>query len=125
MFCIVESFRYGFYFLKMRNLDETFIGKLFGIIRYNSFLVCYPLGAGSECLIVYLTARMLSKTNPDFYSIRMPNRLNFAFDMVYFMYALIPIYGTVFPQIYTYLLRQRKAYMLSLKEKRNEKRKNE
>ena len=41
----------------------------------------------------------------------MPNKVNFAFDMTYCMYFMIVMYGAVFPKLYTYLLRQRKAYM--------------
>jgi len=118
MFCIVESFRYSFYFLKQMGLEDSKIGRLFGLIRYNSFLLCYPIGAFSECLALFYTARHMSKEFPDKYSIRMPNRFNFAFDMNLFMYVMIPLYGVVFPRIYAYLLKQRKAYMQSLREKR-------
>jgi very-long-chain (3R)-3-hydroxyacyl-CoA dehydratase len=111
MFCIVESFRYAFYFLKSNGKDESLIGKLFGLIRYNSFLICYPLGAGSECLVVYEVAKRIRKEMPDRLSIRMPNKVNFAFDMTYCMYFMIVLYGAVFPKLYSYLLRQRKAYM--------------
>jgi hypothetical protein len=114
MFCIVESFRYAFYFLKQHNLDETLLGKIFGLIRYNSFLVCYPTGAASECLMVYKVAKKIQKEMPDRFSIRMPNKFNFAFDMVYFMYLMIVLYGAIFPKIYGYLLRQRKSYLTNL-----------
>lgn len=108
MFCLVESFRYGYYFLKQNSIEL----KLFGLIRYNSFIVCYPLGAASECLVLYFTAKKLG----DHYSLKMPNAWNFAFDMPLFMFALIPVYGAVFPQIYGYLMKQRRHYLHSLRE---------
>ena len=113
MFCIVESFRYAFYFLKSHAKDETLIGKFFGLIRYNTFLVVYPIGAGAECLTVYQVAWRIRKEMPDQFSIRMPNKFNFAFDTIYFMYLMIVLYGAVFPKIYSYLLRQRRSYMQS------------
>jgi Protein tyrosine phosphatase-like protein, PTPLA len=111
MFCVVESFRYSFYLLKQHNLDNSFIGRICGMIRYNSFIVCYPIGALGECLVLYYTAKMIQKNHPDEYAIRMPNSLNFSFDMAWAMYAMLPLYGAVFPQIYIYLLGQRKHYM--------------
>ena len=105
MFCIVESFRYAFYFLKSHGKDESLIGKLLGLIRYNSFLVCYPIGAASECLVVYEVAKRIRKEMPDRFSIRMHNKANFAFDMTYCMYFMIVLYGAVFPKLYTYLLK--------------------
>ena len=111
MFCLVESFRYGFYFLKQQGLDETLIGSIFGLIRYNSFLVCYPLGAIGESMSVYLLAKHLGKEIPDTYSVRMPKIFNFAFNVPYFMYVMLPTYAVVFPRIYTYLLKQRRQYL--------------
>lgn len=120
MFCLVESFRYGFYFLKQQGLDETLIGRGFGLIRYNSFLVCYPLGAIGECMSLYLLAKSLQVKDdiPDTYSIRMPNRFNFAFNVPYFMYLMLPTYAVVFPRIYTYLLKQRRQYLASSQRKK-------
>ena len=120
MFCLVESFRYGFYFLKHQGLDETLIGRGFGLIRYNSFLVCYPLGAIGECMSLYLLAKSLQVKDdiPDTYSIRMPNRFNFAFNVPYFMYLMLPTYAVVFPRIYTYLLKQRRQYLASSQRKK-------
>ena len=118
MFCLVESFRYGFYFLKQQGLDETLIGRIFGLIRYNSFLVCYPLGAIGECMSLYLLAKSLGRDIPDAYSIKMPNRFNFAFNVPYFMYLMLPTYAVVFPRIYTYLLKQRRQYLASTQKKK-------
>jgi Protein tyrosine phosphatase-like protein, PTPLA len=95
MFSIVESSRYGFYFLKGRNLDSTKIGRLFGLLRYNTFTICYPVGACCDCLVGFYSAKFLSGV--DDYSVRMPNSWNFAFDMSYFLYALVPLYGATFP----------------------------
>ena len=95
MFSIVESSRYGFYFLKGRGLDQTKLGRIFGLLRYNTFTVCYPVGACCDCLVGFYSAKFLSGTND--YSIRMPNAFNFAFDMSYFLYALVPLYGATFP----------------------------
>ena len=100
MFAIVESYRYGFYFLKQINLDRTPIGKFFGFLRYNLFLICYPIGAGSEVMALYFAGKMIKKTDSDLYTVKMPNKFNFMWDTVYFMYFMIPIYGVIFPKIY-------------------------
>lgn len=55
---------------------------------------------------------------PDRFSIRMPNKVNFAFDMAYCMYFMIVLYGAVFPKLYSYLLRQRKTYMEGFNKKK-------
>ena len=115
MFCTVESFRYGFYYLKQVNMDEgTQIGTIFGWLRFNLFLVCYPIGAFSEVVVLLNAAKEVAKTSPKKYSIEMPNPYNFAFDMEYFMYFGIVCYVLVFPQIYMYLVAQRKNYFRSL-----------
>jgi hypothetical protein len=91
-------------------LDRTFIGRLFGLLRYNLFLVCYPLGAGCECLVLYFVAKAIGTSM----NIELPNRCNFGFDTAKFIYLMIPAYGVVFPQIYKYLLKQRREYMAGL-----------
>jgi len=68
---------------------------MFGLLRYNAFTVCYPIGASCDLLVGFYGAKYLSGT--DDYSIRMPNAFNFAFDMSYFLYALVPVYGATFP----------------------------
>ena len=87
------------------------MGRIFGLVRYNSFLVCYPLGALAEAMTIYHLARRLGKEVPDLYSVRMPNKVNFAFHLPYFMYLMLPTYAVVFPKIYTYLLKQRAQYL--------------
>jgi hypothetical protein len=57
---------------------------------------------------------------PDRFSIRMPNKFNFVFDMAYCMYFMIVLYGAVFPKLYSYLLRQRKTYMEGFNKKKKE-----
>lgn len=115
MFSLVESFRYGFYAVKTHGFDKLIIGKLFGVLRYNLFLVCYPLGAACECLVLYFVARAIGSS----LDITMPNKWNFAFATAKFLYAMIPCYGAVFPQIYKYLLKQRREYMSGLSKKLN------
>ena len=99
MFSTVESFRYSFYFLKQVNMDEgTQIGRVFGWLRFNLFLVCYPLGAIGEIMVLLNAAQEVGKSgSPKKYSLEMPNPYNFAFDMEYFMYLLPVIYLFVFP----------------------------
>jgi hypothetical protein len=53
MFALVESFRYAFYFVKQQGYEKTTIGRALGFVRYNSFIVCYPLGAIGENLVFY------------------------------------------------------------------------
>jgi len=93
MFSMVESFRYGFYLVKKFNLEKTIIGKFFGILRYNLFLVCYPLGAACECLVLYYVAKGIGSTM----NINMPNRWNFGLDFQKCLYVMMLGYGVVFP----------------------------
>lgn len=89
------------------------IGKFFGILRYNLFLVCYPLGAACECLVLYYVAKGLGSTM----NINMPNRWNFGLDFQKCLYVMMLGYGVVFPQIYKYLLKQRREFMSGLSAK--------
>jgi very-long-chain (3R)-3-hydroxyacyl-CoA dehydratase len=115
MFSSVESFRYAFYLVKQLSCrGDSPLAVILGCIRYNSFLVCYPTGMLAEVMVLLACANLLKSR--DDYSIRMPNAANFAFDIRYFLYSLLPIYGVGFPRVYTYLLRQRRSYLQARKE---------
>ena len=49
-FLIGDGCRYPFYVLKTLNLERTIPGRIFGNLRYNMWLVFYPLGAFSDTM---------------------------------------------------------------------------
>ena len=53
MFCLVESFRYLYYLVKQLGLEHKLFGRVLGFIRYNSFIVCYPIGAIGENIVMW------------------------------------------------------------------------
>jgi very-long-chain (3R)-3-hydroxyacyl-CoA dehydratase len=110
MFCIVESIRYPYYYLKSNGKENTTIGRFYGWLRYNTFIVCYPIGAIGEVLVGFAALPEIRSTSPKRFSIEMPNDWNFAFDMEYLIKLLPLIYIAGFPMNYLYLLGQRKRY---------------
>jgi hypothetical protein len=58
-FAIAEPVRYPFYLLKILDLENTVIGRFFSHLRYNLFIVFYPLGALCDLLTgIYSAANM-------------------------------------------------------------------
>lgn len=115
MFAVVESNRYAYYAIKQQSLENSTIGRILGFIRYNSFIVFYPIGAIGENVVIYgAKQRIIDK---QLYSIFMPNKFNFVFDMG-FIFTIAPLlYLPTFPLIYYYLLLQRNKYFKEIKER--------
>ena len=49
-FLIGDGVRYPFYILKTIEMERTLLGRLFGNLRYNMWLIFYPLGAFSDTM---------------------------------------------------------------------------
>jgi hypothetical protein len=93
------------------ELENSKAGRFFGWLRYNSFLVIYPLGAIGELTVAFSTINTIRATSPKRFSIELPNTLNFAFHFDYFLMYVLPIvYLIGFPQNYMYMVHQRKRY---------------
>ena len=49
MWCSIELIRYPFYTIKsVKMLQNGFLSSLFGHLRYNAFIIVYPLGVTGE-----------------------------------------------------------------------------
>ena len=122
-FSVAEPIRYPYYLLKMVGADETAIGRFFGHLRYNMFIVFYPLGAFCDLAAGYFSAETMAQNG--YYSIKMPNTLNFSIWYPWFITRLLPfLYLTTFPMNYGYLMAQRKKYYAPPEKIANEKKTN-
>ena len=103
---ITECVRYPFYQFKV-------LQQYLGHLRYNLFIVLYPIGVAGELLCCYKLYQIsLTRARNDKpYTIDMPNTWNFAFDFeTVVMYILPVIYLFGFPPLYMYMLSQRKKF---------------
>ena len=100
---LTEGIRYPYYALKQLDLDRTAIGLFFGFFRYTLFLVLYPIGASFEVVTAFQAISTIERDR--IMIIEMPNKMNFAFNIIYFIYSMVPIYLTLFPKNYIYMLR--------------------
>mmetsp|Transcript_5464 Transcript_5464/g.4158 ORF Transcript_5464/g.4158 Transcript_5464/m.4158 type:complete len:125 (+) Transcript_5464:303-677(+) len=113
-FAIIESIRYPYYFLKQRGSTNNPIAKLLGALRYNAFIVVYPIGAMGEVLVAFGCLPAFLRTEPRPYSLAMPNPYNFAWDIVTLIYCMPIIYITTWPLNYKYMFVQRSQYYKAL-----------
>lgn len=105
-FALVEITRYPYYLMKMTGFQDSVIGRFYGHMRYNLFIVFYPLGAYCD-----LMAGIHSLPNVAHMNYELPNKLNIAFDYQFFIGRIAPLlYITAFPLNYQYLLHQRTRY---------------
>ena len=109
-FTIVEISRYGVGFLQCIGMKESLPAKLLFEVRWNAFLVCYPVGATLESVMHWEAVPVLQGMNPMPYSMTMPNNMNFSFNMSYFLVILPLLMAYQVPQNYKYLLVKRKQY---------------
>ena len=100
---VTEVVRYSFYTM---GKDLTFLKHL----RYNLFLVLYPLGVTCEMLSI---AHSCFHVKYDFapenkpMTTVMPNSVNFTFKYEWAIYICLVIYGSEFPKLFGHMLRQR------------------
>ena len=94
-----------------------------GNMRYNAFIVLYPIGVSGELLACYEAWEGISRVRPDNrpFTASMPNKWNFAFSFTMFLEFCIPaLYICVFPGLYCHMFVQRKKYYQEQKKKRSE-----
>ena len=70
-FGIAEPIRYPYYLLKILDFENHPIGKFFGHLRFNLFILFYPLGALCDGLTTYYASENMRKLGH--YSLLMPN----------------------------------------------------
>ena len=84
--CIAETVRYPFY--QFTNLQP-----ILGHLRYNLFIVLYPVGVSGELLCFYKIWQYCT-TLPQqekLWSFWMPNQINISFDFENCVLVLIPL----------------------------------
>lgn len=80
-----------------------------GLLRYSTFIPLYPIGAGSEWVLLLSALPYLREL--DLYSWHMPNWANFAFDFYAFCLFNLIMYIPGLPYMYVHMMRQRKRYI--------------
>lgn len=102
---IAEMTRYLYYALNIYDI----VPSILTWCRYTFFIILYPMGVTGELLtIISALPTIYAKS---LYAIKLPNFANISF---YYEYALILImlsYIPFFPQLYFYMLRQRKKFV--------------
>lgn len=96
----------------MGQATNTFAG-IVGYFRYNSFIVCYPVGITGELMAYYMAWENFSRLPKDQkpFTYLMPNTYNVAFDFPCFIQYMIPLlYLAIFPQLYLHMFGQRDKY---------------
>lgn len=78
-------------------------------LRYSGFIVLYPVGVASELTMAYLALPTIKATR--LWNYPMPNKLNFAFDYYVVCLLIIASYLPGLPQLYGYMLTQRKKQL--------------
>lgn len=89
---VTEVIRYGYFAMALSG--ETI--ELLGWLRYNTFIVLYPLGIASECWLMYL-------------AIPYANEVSELWG--YFYYAMLAIYVPGTYVLYSYMMKQRRKAM--------------
>ncbi|KFZ12143.1 hypothetical protein V502_07244 [Pseudogymnoascus sp. VKM F-4520 (FW-2644)] len=89
---VTEVIRYGYFALALSGETVEIVGWL----RYNTFIVLYPLGIASECWLMYL-------------AIPYANEVSELWG--YFYYAMLAIYVPGTYVLYSYMMKQRRKAM--------------
>ena len=89
---------------------------LIGHLRYNTFLVLYPLGVTGELVCFYNVWSQINDIKPENkpFSIFMPNNINIIFDYAFFIKWLVPIIS----KYYKNFKAQSKIYFEELRKQR-------
>jgi len=95
---ITEVIRYLYYALNIFKIQV----KLLTWVRYTFFYILYPVGASSECVLIYTAIPAIAKTCP---------------YCVYLCYAVLLSYIPFFPMLYMHMIKQRKHVLGGKKKK--------
>ncbi|GFR41267.1 hypothetical protein Agub_g1942 [Astrephomene gubernaculifera] len=103
---ITEVVRYSFFAVKemLRTVPYPLLW-----LRYSTFIPLYPIGVASELSMAYLALPTIRKQH--MWSLDMPNAYNFGFDYTIACYIIIATYLPGLPQLYFYMLSQRKKVL--------------
>ncbi|GLC35795.1 hypothetical protein PLESTB_000495100 [Pleodorina starrii] len=103
---ITEVVRYGFFAIK-----EVAGSVPYAVLwlRYSTFIPLYPIGVASELTMAWLALPAIRAAH--MWSVDMPNALNFGFDYFLFCLVIVASYVPGLPQLYLYMLAQRKKVL--------------
>lgn len=81
--------------MKQKGYELSPLGRFLGFIRYNTFIVCYPIGALGEAIVLWNVREIVYAEK--FMSLEMPNPYNFTFRLGDLMTISPVIYFVIFP----------------------------
>jgi very-long-chain (3R)-3-hydroxyacyl-CoA dehydratase len=87
---VTEVIRYSYFVF---NLSGIGVPKIWTWLRYNTFLVLYPLGIASECWLVYSAVPLARKLREEY---------------AWALWAILAIYVPGSYVLFTHMLRQRR-----------------
>jgi len=99
---ITEIIRYSYYVLNIGKIPAYPLLWL----RYTLFIILYPIGVSGELMCIFRALKPVAESG--LYSLRMPNKYNFAFDYQYALVIVMMSYVPVFPQLYMHMFTQRR-----------------
>uniref|UniRef100_A0A0R3RWK6 Very-long-chain (3R)-3-hydroxyacyl-CoA dehydratase n=1 Tax=Elaeophora elaphi TaxID=1147741 RepID=A0A0R3RWK6_9BILA len=102
---VTEVVRYSYYGLALINA----VSSLHTWLRYSLFIVLYPLGVTGELLVIL--AALPEVGVKKHYTVEMPNVSNIGFSFWWYLIVYIILYIPGFPQMYMYMLQQRKKVL--------------
>mmetsp|Transcript_17366 Transcript_17366/g.26758 ORF Transcript_17366/g.26758 Transcript_17366/m.26758 type:complete len:197 (+) Transcript_17366:118-708(+) len=110
-----EVVRFIFYSLKLVNMGspENTFSYIIGLMRYNLFIILYPIGVSGELICCYFTYKYTKAQPPATkpFTVTLPNTVNFGFDFCGVLMILIPItYLFCFPPLYMHMWVQRAKF---------------
>ena len=102
---IAELTRYIYYALNIYDI----VPSILTWCRYTFFIVLYPTGAGGELLSILAALPTIQAKS--LYAIKLPNFANISFYYEYALVIFMLSYIPLFPQLYFYMLRQRRKFV--------------
>lgn len=102
---LAEASRYIYYALNLYDRVPHFLTW----IRYSLFIVLYPMGVTGELLAILSSLPIISRTG--LYSLPLPNPANVSFHYEVALIGIMLSYIPFFPQLYFYMLGQRKKFL--------------
>ncbi|KAE9416231.1 hypothetical protein Angca_003527 [Angiostrongylus cantonensis] len=111
---LTEVVRYSFYALGLFNAVPYFLTWM----RYTFFIVLYPLGVTGELLT--LISSLPEVAEKKYFSLEMPNPLNIGISFYWILVGCALFYIPGFPQLYSYMLTQRKKVLKTNMEKKRQ-----
>uniref|UniRef100_A0A8R1TR49 Very-long-chain (3R)-3-hydroxyacyl-CoA dehydratase n=1 Tax=Onchocerca volvulus TaxID=6282 RepID=A0A8R1TR49_ONCVO len=105
---VTEVVRYSYYALALTNAVSNLHTWLRQVL-YSFFIALYPLGVSGELLVVL--AALPEVSTKKHFTVELPNIFNIGFSFWWYLIAYIILYAPGFPQMYKYMLKQRKKVL--------------